>query len=499
MFHGGLDIFSAFILLILAGDWLAGPINNVMNTNSPSGKDNLNAVPPLLAEKFEGMGDSQKRALEYLALFSALSLCYSLYLKPALGQSSCSASPVEVALNLALLVPILKFFLFTGWSCALVAALDPNWRSKDAAPVVLTAYAATSVFWIHQSGGNFCPYCVLYWMLACLGSASIGQWIGCRLRALRLPGKTLIIAGGLMAVVAAVCLGLTWTRKTLPARNTTATVNPAETAAPTPTKVPVADAAPMAKYGAMAQKAAETPHFWQLDPRGGFANGGRDFCGPVAISDSLVYLAHHGFPELLPAGEGDTAQIALINLLASPHYLGTDPDKGTGCGSVLKGIEKYVVANGYQCTTMEYKGLKVLGRREEEFNIADRPDLDWMKRGILDPHGAVWLDVGWYSQMAGGQWKRTGGHWVPMVGFDATDEYALLIHNPGTRGNGDRPDDPAKDVVHLKPVDGGTLDTGYGPAEDAAGRYQIAGPGLPMGRDQVAFLEAAIVVVVSKL
>jgi hypothetical protein len=474
-------------------------MKNVMNTNLPSGKDSVNALPPLLAEKFEGMGDFHKRALEYLALFIALSLCYSVYLKPALDQSCCSASPVETDLNLALLVPILKFFLLTGWPCALVAALDLNWRSKDAAPVVLTAYAATSVLWIHQAGGNVCPYCVLYWLLACLASASIGQGIGCRLRALRLPGKALIMAGSLMAVVAAVCLNHTWPRNTLSARNTTATVNPFETAAPTLARVPVADVAPMAKYGATAQKAAETPHFWQLDPRGGFANGGRDFCGPVAISDSLVYLAHHGFPELLPAGEGDEAQIALINLLASPHYLGTDPDKGTGCGSVLKGIEKYVVAHGYQCTTMEYKGLKVLGRREEEFNIADRPDLDWMKRGILDPHGAVWLDVGWYSQTAEGQWKRTGGHWVPMVGYDATDEYALLIHNPGTRGNGDRPDDPTKDVVHLKAVNAGTLDTGYGPAEDAAGRYQLAGPGLPMGRDKVAFLEAAIVVVVSKL
>lgn len=499
MVRGDLDTFPAFILLIFASDWITGPTKNVMNTNSPSGKDSLNAIPPLLAEKFESTEDFLQRALQYLALFGALSLCYSIYLKPALDQSSCPPSPVEIHLNLALLMPILKFFLLTGWPCALVTALDRNWRSKDAAPVVLATYAATSVLWIHQSAGNVCPYCVIYWLVACLASAAMGQGIGCQLRALRLPGKALIIAGSLMVAVAAVCLSHAWPQKPIPARNTTATSNPSRTAAPTLPKVSVANAAPMAKYGATAQKAAETPHFWQLDPRGGFANGGRDYCGPVAISDSLVYLAHHGFPELLPAGEGDAAQIALINLLASSHYLGTDPDKGTGCGSVLKGIEKYVVANGYQCTTMEYKGLKVLGRREQEFNIADRPDLDWMKRGILDPHGAVWLDVGWYTQTAGGQWKRTGGHWVPMVGFDATDENALLIHNPGTRGNGDRPDDPAKDVVHLKPVDGGTLDTGYGPAEDAAGRYQIAGPGLPMARDQVAFLEAAIVVVVSKL
>jgi len=276
-------------------------------------------------------------------------------------------------------------------------------------------------------------------------------------------------------------------------------VQPVVAAPPTPVNAPAPETAPKADYRLTAQKAAETPHFWQLDPRGGFKNGGRAFCGPVAISDSLVYLAHHGFPDLLPAGAGEEAQIALINSLASTHYLGTDEDHGTGSGSVLKGIEKYVVAQGYQCTTLEYEGLAHLGRHEEEFIVADRPNLDWMKHGILDPHGAVWLDVGWYTRADDGQWKRSGGHWVPMVGFDAADPNALLIHNPGTRGNGGQPDDPAADVEHLQAVDAGTLDTGYGPPVNAAGRYQVAGPGLPMSPDKAAFLEAAIVVVVSKL
>jgi hypothetical protein len=53
-----------------------------------------------------------------------------------------------------------------------------------------------------------------------------------------------------------------------------------------------------------SQKAAETPHFWQRDPRGEFENGGRDYCCPVAVSNSFCYLAHHGFPALLSDGEG---------------------------------------------------------------------------------------------------------------------------------------------------------------------------------------------------
>ena len=189
----------------------------------------------------------------------------------------------------------------------------------------------------------------------------------------------------------------------------------------------------------------------------------------------------------------------MINQLASPHYLGTDPNAGTAASSVLRGIEKYVVSRGYECSTMEYKGWTRMGPHEREFVLADRPDLDWMRKGILNPNGAVWLIVGWYDQAGNGQWKRTGGHWVTMVGFDAKDPNALLIHNPGTQGNGAQPDDPAQDVVHLTPVRAGTLITDEGKDVEAFGRYRISGPGLGVAPGQVAILDAAIVVVVSKL
>jgi hypothetical protein len=470
-----------------------------MNTNSNSGKDNVSALPAQIVGKFEALGESQKKAFEYLVLFIALSVCYSCYLKSSYHNASCSTSPMVVSINMALLLPILKFLLINGWPCALLASLDGAWRGKDSAQVALATYAATNMFWIHKYGGNYCPYSVAFWLTPYSLSAVAGHGVGAGLRGLRLPGKTPILLAILLAVAVALCWSHVRARKLQPARIMNTTAQPVAVAAPAPATTPLADIGPKADYSATAERAAGTPHFWQLDPRGGFKNGGKDYCGPVAISDSLVYLAHHGFPELLPDGEGDQAQIDLINSLASPHYLGTDPDKGTGSGSVLRGIEKYVVAHGYQCTTMEYKGMYELGRREREFIVADRPDLDWMKKGMLDPHGAVWLAVGWYTQTGEGHWKRTGGHWVPMVGFDAADPCALLIHNPGTRGNGDRPDDPAQDVVHLKEVSAGTLDMDDGPEHDAAGRYILSGPGLPIGPDKVAFLDSAIVVVVSKL
>ena len=252
----------------------------------------------------------------------------------------------------------------------------------------------------------------------------------------------------------------------------------------------------------LLQKAADTPHFWQRDPRGGFENDGRDYCSPVAVSNSLVYLAHHGFPALLDDGDGVQPQIDLINTLASADYFGTDPENGTSPGQILAGVRKYVEEKGYACERLEYEGWRSVGSHHASEVKASRTDLDWIKSGILDHKGVVWLNIGWYTRTGDGEWKRTGGHWVTLVGFGATnagdepDPTLLLIHNPATHGSDTHADDPAQDVVHLKQIDEGTLHTGKTTTEDAAGMYQIVGPGLPTSRGVDAFLDDAIVLVI---
>ena len=252
-----------------------------------------------------------------------------------------------------------------------------------------------------------------------------------------------------------------------------------------------------------AQKATETPHFWQRDSRGGFENGGRDYCCPVAVSNSLVYLARHGFPALLSNGDGIQPQIDLINRLASSDYFGTDPQNGTPPGAVLTGVQKYVEAKGYGCERLEYEGWRQVGRNNNGAIKAGRPALDWIKEGIRSPNGAVWLNIGWYRQLDQGHWKRIGGHWVTLVGYGGTDANAvvkpllLLIHNPATRDNMNPADNLSNDVIHLEQIGEGTLDTGTKSTEDAAGMYRVSGLGLPLpsGVD-AAFLDAAIVLVV---
>src|SRR5262245_52175601 len=88
-------------------------------------------------------------------------------------------------------------------------------------------------------------------------------------------------------------------------------------------------------------KISAMPDFCQVDEDGHFDNGGKVFCGPVAVSNSLVWLSQNGFPKLLPPVEkkGDlgngngsadsdhkidsqkAAQIELIRTLGSPDFM----------------------------------------------------------------------------------------------------------------------------------------------------------------------------------
>lgn len=256
------------------------------------------------------------------------------------------------------------------------------------------------------------------------------------------------------------------------------------------------DAAKADSSPSTTDKADETPHFWQRDSRGGFDNGGRDYCCPVAVSNSLVYLAEHGFPALVSDGEGDQPQIDLINQLALPGYFNTDPNTGTTPENVLVGVQRYVENHGYHCARLEYEGWRDVGRDNADAVKDSRPQLDWIAHAIRDPRGAVWLNVGWYKRTGANEWKRNGGHWVTVVGC-GDDNHVLLIHNPARRGIAGQPDDPAKDIVHLDEVGDGTLHTGRESTENATGMYRVSGPGLPLDRGvDAAFLDAAVVFVI---
>jgi hypothetical protein len=284
------------------------------------------------------------------------------------------------------------------------------------------------------------------------------------------------------------------------------TVTPEKKSAP-----PAAILGPNAA-SAWEQKARLMPRFYQRDPRAGFPNGGRDYCCPVSAAVALIGLSRSTCHGLADDGVDFDGQVALINLLASEDYFGTDPEEGTPPAGMLRGLRRYVEKQRFHCERLEYEGWRSVGRAEQAAVKAVLPNLAWLQSGANHPRGAVWLNVGWYVSAGGkGQWKRTGGHWVNLAGALASatgadaDAATLVIRNSLKNENSDPAPARAKvstefasDLLDLARQNDGEAVAKSGPARSLKGSYLVQGPGLPTKSGTTAFLDGAIVLVVGQ-
>lgn len=180
-----------------------------------------------------------------------------------------------------------------------------------------------------------------------------------------------------------------------------------------------------------------TPDLLQTDPAASLPGGGRQYCAPVAVSNSLMWLGANGYPQLVPLLPGREAQYAVARILGSSGYMDTDLDHGTGVSGLLRGVRRYLDERDVGYRRLAYQGWRV-HQRSHATGVAV-PDLAWVKAGIHGA-GAVWLNVGWYRHDdATGDYERIGGHWITLVGYgvDAEgrrDDGVLIVHDPGSRG-----------------------------------------------------------------
>ncbi len=189
--------------------------------------------------------------------------------------------------------------------------------------------------------------------------------------------------------------------------------------------------------GMYTEKINSIPDMTQTDPAAKLPNGGRSHCGPVAVSNSLMWLAGNGFENLSPnLQEPMKAHFEIARSLGSRKYMNTNLKTGTGAGSVLEGLGRYIEAKGY-----EYRYLKFQGWRShpERFGLGERiADLNWLKSGIKG-NSTAWLNVGWYKyNPSTNEYARIGGHWVTLVGYGVdekgrADGAILIIHDPAPR------------------------------------------------------------------
>src|SRR5437868_419335 len=109
--------------------------------------------------------------------------------------------------------------------------------------------------------------------------------------------------------------------------------------------------------------------------------GGKPYCAPAAVSNSLVWLSRNGYPSLQPFHDEDPlqAQARLMNRLG--QIMGTSENGGTSPKQVLAGLKLYLEENH-----VKYQRLASVGWRSvPDYVPVDKPiaDLSWIKEGTL--------------------------------------------------------------------------------------------------------------------
>jgi len=148
-----------------------------MNTNSSTDGGLPKSLPARLAAKLESIGVSPKKALEYLAMILVLGVIYYCDLTRGRQQAACSTTEQVIYLSDLALI-FLKYFLYTAWPFALVAAYDSTWTTKDAGNVFLASYVAANVVWLHHTGCGFCIFAASFRTIPLVFGALLAHCLG---------------------------------------------------------------------------------------------------------------------------------------------------------------------------------------------------------------------------------------------------------------------------------------------------------------------------------
>lgn len=221
-----------------------------------------------------------------------------------------------------------------------------------------------------------------------------------------------------------------------------------------------------------AAKSAGTPDFCQTDKEGQFDDGGRKFCGPVAMSNALMWFAENGYPQLLDGKKPDKrAQIEMIQVLGSSGYMRTEGADGTNSLRLMEGAEKYVAERGGRFAKLEYRGRS---RVPKKYKPTDElPTPNWVAETLRDSRGGACVNIGWYTHDAATDtYARHAGHWMTATAAGADNHPTIDLHDPASRSGKGK----VTHHAHLDRLASGTLTgEGRGFPFKAAGLFAIRG------------------------
>lgn len=161
----------------------------------------------------------------------------------------------------------------------------------------------------------------------------------------------------------------------------------------------------------------DIPDFMQANIRGEHRGNGQQYCGPVAVSNSITWL-----------NQNKNNQLELIYKLASRQYMNTSLKNGTGTSRLIRGVVKITeeLFGGHE--KIEYEGWR---KHPKLYSSGiSTPTLDRIKSAISS-RSVAWMNIGWYKYNENRkEYKRIGGHWVTLVG---SKHNQLIIHDPSPR------------------------------------------------------------------
>lgn len=215
--------------------------------------------------------------------------------------------------------------------------------------------------------------------------------------------------------------------------------------------------------------------FTQTDVKGRSFGNGQQFCAPAAVSNSLLWL------------QGKTlGQHRLVEQLASPGYMNTDLKIGTGTSELIRGVDRFVDEEFGGYKTLSYQGWR---KHPSSYSTGVKvPDLGFMYRGVGN-RSAAWINVGWYKiDSKAKSYRRVGGHWVTLVGYDTANDQ-LILHDPAPRAGHDK----AAEYVSVREISGGTLTGNKSGLPTSATGYLQLGRGMHLNsRADTAIIDGVV-------
>lgn len=217
----------------------------------------------------------------------------------------------------------------------------------------------------------------------------------------------------------------------------------------------------------------DIPDFTQSQIRGWRHHNGSQYCGPVAVSNSLYWMS---------AMNGNQAD--LVKALASRRYMNTDVTRGTSTANLLNGVHAIAIDlfGGYD--SLAYQGWKFHPAKYS--TGVDIPDFSWITEGIAND-STVWLNVGWYRYDRNTDvYYRLDGHWVTLVGYD---DDILILHDPAPRAGLKF----ANEYVHTSSIRSGVLAGSVAGLPRSASGYLLLGEGMHIKSiADVAIIDGAV-------